>query len=140
MTIAESTSSGDFYGLEARLADRDRELLAVVRAFMPEEVAPIINDYWSREEFPHHLWSRMGDIGLGGVALEGYGCAGRGVLVDGFVTVEMASVDCSVATGLGVHSHLAMGAIHHCGSQEQKEDWLSGMKLRPEGLAVRSGA
>jgi glutaryl-CoA dehydrogenase len=39
----------------------------------------------------------------------------------------MASVDCSVATGLGVHNHLAMGSIHHCGSEEQKQAWLPRM-------------
>jgi glutaryl-CoA dehydrogenase len=50
---------------------------------------------------------------MGGMALEGYGCASRGVLVDGFVAMEMAAVDCSVATGLGVHNHLAMGSIGH---------------------------
>jgi glutaryl-CoA dehydrogenase len=69
----------------------------------------------------------MAQIGMGGMSLEGYGCANRGVLVDGFVAMEMASVDCSVATGLGVHNHLAMGAIHHCGSEEQKQAWLPRM-------------
>jgi len=74
---------------------------------MHEDVAPIINDYWSREESPHQVWPRMAELGIGGTALEGYGCAGRRVLVDGFVAMEMAAVDCSVATGLGVHNHLA---------------------------------
>ena len=64
---------------------------------------------------------------MGGMALEGYGCASRGVLVDGFVAMEMAAVDCSVATGLGVHNHLAMGSIYHCGSEEQKQAWLPRM-------------
>src|SRR6195952_4544967 len=41
--------------------------------------------------------------------------------------MELATVDSSVATGLGVHSHLAMGSIHHCGSEEQKEQWLPAM-------------
>jgi glutaryl-CoA dehydrogenase len=61
------------------------------------------------------------------MALDGYGCANRGVLVDGFVAMEMAAVDCSVATGLGVHNHLAMGSIHQCGSEEQKQAWLPRM-------------
>jgi glutaryl-CoA dehydrogenase len=117
----------DFYDIESLLAPEDRALLAEVRTFMAEDVAPIINDHWTREEFPQQVWPRMAEIGLGGVALEGYGCAGRGNVVDGFVTVEPASVDCSVATELGVHSHLAMGAIHHCGSEERKEDWLPRM-------------
>ncbi|MDX6686339.1 MAG: glutaryl-CoA dehydrogenase, partial [Baekduia sp.] len=123
----ELDPTSDFYALESVLADRDRAFLAEVRSFMRSEVAPIINDYWTREEFPHQVFPRVAEIGMGGMALEGYGCAGRGVLVDGFVAMELASVDCSVATGLGVHNHLAMGSIHHCGSEEQKEDWLPRM-------------
>jgi glutaryl-CoA dehydrogenase len=117
----------DFFNIEAVLADDDRRLLADVREFMRADVAPIINDYWSREEFPHQVWPRLADLGVGGVAIEGYGCPGRGSLVDGFVAMEMAAVDCSVATGLGVHNHLAMGSIYHCGSEEQKEEWLPPM-------------
>jgi glutaryl-CoA dehydrogenase len=117
----------DFYAIEDVLADRDRAFLADVRAYMRKEVAPIINDYWSREEFPHQVWPRVAELGLGGIAINGYGCAGRGVLVDGFIAMELAAIDCSVATGLGVHNHLAMGSIYHCGSEEQREEWLPPM-------------
>jgi glutaryl-CoA dehydrogenase len=117
----------DFYDIEALLPDADRALLADVREFMTSEVAPIINDYWSREEFPHQVWPRLAELGLGGLVLDGYGCPGRGPVLDGFVAMELATVDSSVATGLGVHSHLAMGSIHHCGSEEQKEQWLPQM-------------
>jgi glutaryl-CoA dehydrogenase len=127
MSPTELAPTSDFYSLEAVLPARDRAFLGEVRTFMREEVAPIINDYWSREEFPHEVFPRMAEIGMGGMALEGHGCAGRGVLVDGFVAMELAAVDCSVATGLGVHNHLAMGAIHHCGSEAQKEEWLPRM-------------
>src|SRR3954470_2016138 len=123
----ELDPTSDFYALESVLADRDRAFLREVRTFMRSEVAPIINDYWAREEFPHQIFPRAAEIGMGGMALEGYGCAGRGVLVDGFVAMELAAVDCSVATGLGVHNHLAMGSIHACGSEEQKARWLPAM-------------
>jgi glutaryl-CoA dehydrogenase len=126
-SVAELAQTSDFYDLESILPDDDRSFLADIRAFMRDEVGPIINDYWSREEFPHQVFPRMAEIGMGGIALDGYGCAGRGAVVDGFVAMELASVDCSVATGLGVHSHLAMGSIHHCGSEEQKEQWLPPM-------------
>jgi glutaryl-CoA dehydrogenase len=117
----------DFYDIETLLPDDDRALLADVREFMAREVAPIINDYWSREEFPHQLWPRLAELGLGGLVLDGYGCPGRGPVLDGFVAMELATVDSSVATALGVHSHLAMGSIHHCGSEAQKEEWLPRM-------------
>jgi glutaryl-CoA dehydrogenase len=127
MSNSELPATSDFYAMESTLPERDRALLAEIRTFMREEVGPIINDYWSREEFPHQVFPRMAEIGMGGMALEGYGCANRGVLVDGFAAMEMAAVDCSVATGLGVHNHLAMGSIHHCGSEEQKQAWLPRM-------------
>jgi glutaryl-CoA dehydrogenase len=124
---SELAPSSDFYALEAVLSRDDRAYVAAARDFMRAEVAPIINDFWSREEFPHQIWPRVAALDLGGVAIEGYGCAGRGVVVDGFIAMELAAVDCSVATGLGVHSHLAMGSIAHCGSEEQKEQWLPRM-------------
>jgi glutaryl-CoA dehydrogenase len=127
MSASELSATSDFYELESGLDDRDRDLLGDVRAFMREEVAPVINDYWSREEFPHQVFPRMAELGIGGVALEGYGCAGRGAVLDGFVAMELAAVDCSVATGLGVHNHLAMGSIYYCGSEEQKQAWLPRM-------------
>ena len=99
MLHLELPATSDFYSLESTLPDRDRALLADVRGFMREEVAPIINDFWSREEFPHQVFPRMAEIGMGGMALEGYGCASRGVLVDGFVAMEMAAVDCSSRPG-----------------------------------------
>src|SRR3954454_5665276 len=106
MTDTALPSTSDFYDIEALLPDDDRALLADVREFMAGEVAPIINDYWSREEFPHQVWARLAELGLGGLVLDGYGCPGRGAVLDGFVAMELASVD----SGLGVHSHLAMGS------------------------------
>ncbi len=80
--------TSDFFALESVLADEDRALIRRLRTFMHEEVAPIINDYWSREEFPHQVWKRFAELGIGGVAIDGYGCPGRGVLLDGFVAME----------------------------------------------------
>lgn len=101
MSGGELPATSDFYALESVLDDDDRAFVRSIRAFMQAEVAPIINDYWSREEFPHQIFPRVAELGVGGMALEGYGCAGRGVLVDGFVAMELAAVDCSVATGPG---------------------------------------
>ena len=127
MSTAELNETSDFYALESVLDDGKRAFLAGLRGFLREEVGPIINDFWAREEFPHHLFERLRDLGLGGMALDGYGCADLGVVLDGFVAMELAAVDCSVATALGVHNHLAMGSIHACGSEEQKQAWLPRM-------------
>jgi glutaryl-CoA dehydrogenase len=137
----------DFYALESLLDAGGRELLARVRAFMEKSVQPVINAYWTREEFPHELVPGMAALGVAGLAYEGYGCPGGGSLLDGMVAMEIARVDASMATFLGVHSGLAMGSIYLCGSEEQKQRWLPAMarmeKIGAFGLTepdVGSGA
>jgi glutaryl-CoA dehydrogenase len=117
----------DFYGIVAVLSQEDRDLLSRVRAFMEEKVAPIINDYWMRDEFPFDILPAMSNLGIAGTLYEGYGCPGRGTVLDGFVTMELSRVDPSIATFHGVHSGLAMGSIYLCGSEEQKQKWLPQM-------------
>ncbi|HEY3258666.1 MAG TPA: acyl-CoA dehydrogenase family protein [Pseudonocardiaceae bacterium] len=118
---------GDFYALADALPDNDRRLLARLRTFLEAEVAPIANWHWSREKFPHHLVGRLGELGVAGLSYDGYGCPGRSSLLDGFVALEFARVDPSMATFLGVHAGLAMGSIYLCGSEEQKRAWLPPM-------------
>src|SRR5262249_19276648 len=95
--------SGDFYDIGASLDEADRALVAKVRAFADEHVAPIINDYWSRAAFPFELIPHFGALGVGGLGFQGYGCAGRSSLVAGFVAMELATADSSMATFHGVH-------------------------------------
>ena len=123
----EDSPFSDFLGFELLLEEQDRELLSSVRAFMTREVEPVINDYWTRAEFPHELVPGMAELGIAGVAYDGPGCPGRGALVDGLVSMELARVDPSIATFMGVHGGLAMGSINLCGSEEQKERWLPAM-------------
>ncbi|HEY6408471.1 MAG TPA: acyl-CoA dehydrogenase family protein [Ktedonobacteraceae bacterium] len=119
--------NGDFYHISATLSEEDQELLRRVRAFMETEVAPIINQYWTREEFPHQLIPGLAALGIAGLAYQGYECPGKSSLLDGMVAMEMARVDSSIATFFGVHSGLAMGSIYLCGSDEQKQQWLPPM-------------
>src|SRR5947207_11752583 len=119
--------NGDFYHISATLSEEDQALLRRVRAFMETEVTPIINQYWTREEFPHQLIPGLAALGIAGLAYQGYGCPGKSSLLDGMVAMEMARVDSSIATFFGVHSGLAMGSIYLCGSDEQKQQWLPTM-------------
>jgi glutaryl-CoA dehydrogenase len=141
----------DFYLLEQLLDDDGRELLQRVRTFMEKSVQPVINHYWVREEFPFDLIGEMRTLGIAGLSYEGYGCPGGGIaqrcLLDGMIAMEIARVDSSIATFLGVHSGLAMGSIYLCGSDEQKQRWLPEMarmeKIGAFGLTepdVGSGA
>lgn len=118
----------DFYLLESTLTAQQREKLQQVRQFMVERIRPAINDYWTREEFPHTLLPEMARLEIAGSPYQGYGCPGESWLFDGFLTQELARVDCSIATFFGVHSGLAMGTLYLCGSQEQKERWLPPMR------------
>ncbi len=137
----------DFYELSDKLTPDQRELQLKVRNFMQTEVAPIVNDYWLRDEFPYELIPKMGELGLAGVTFEGYGCPNLPYLMEGVLAMEMARVDSSIATFFGVQSGLAMGSIYLCGSEEQKQEWLPAMnkmqKIGAFGLTepeVGSGA
>ena len=122
-----SAPDSDFYSLELLLDPAGRQKLQQVREFMEKEIEPVINRYWTREEFPRELIPAIGRLGIVGLAYDGYGCAGGGNLLDGMVAMELARVDSSMATFFGVHSGLAMGSIYLCGSQEQKQRWLPAM-------------
>jgi glutaryl-CoA dehydrogenase len=126
MSALPATTS-DFYELEALLADDDRALLRRVRAFMGEQVQPIINDYWTRARFPRHLIPEMAKLGIAGAQYSGFGCPGLSSLTDGMIAMELSRGDPSVATFMGVHGGLAMGSVYLCGSEEQKERWLPPM-------------
>jgi glutaryl-CoA dehydrogenase len=119
--------SADFYALEELLDDDGRELAARVRDFMEKSVAPVINHYWTREEFPHDLVPGLAQLGIAGLACEGFDCPGGSSLLDGMIAMELARVDPSIATFMGVHGGLAMGSIYLCGSREQKQRWLPAM-------------
>ena len=119
--------SSDFYGIEQLLTDAGRDAVRRTREFLVKEVEPVINGYWTREEFPHHLIPEIASLGIAGVAYEGYGCPGGGPLLDGVLAMELARSDPSMSTFLGVHSGLAMGSIYLCGTEEQKERWLPAM-------------
>jgi glutaryl-CoA dehydrogenase len=142
-----SAPDSDFYSLDLLLDPAGRQKLQQVREFMEKEVEPVINRYWTREEFPRDLIPAIAQLGIVGLAYDGYGCAGGGNLLDGMVAMELARTDSSIATFFGVHSGLAMGSIYLCGSEEQKQRWLPAMarleKIGAFGLTepeVGSGA
>jgi glutaryl-CoA dehydrogenase len=122
-----TTDPIDFYGLELLLNDSERSLLHAVRDFGDKQVAPIINDYWTRAAFPFELLPALRDLQIVGTPYTGYGCPGRSFLLDGLIAMELSTADPSIATFFGVHSGLSMGSIYLCGSEEQKQRWLPAM-------------
>src|SRR6201982_3300064 len=143
----EGSMSSDFYGIEQLRPAAARDPVRRTREFLVKEVEPVINGYWTREEFPFHLIPEIASLGIAGVAYEGSGCPGGGPLLDGVLAMELARSDPSMSTFMGVHSGLAMGSVYLCGSEEQKERWLPAMarmeKIGAFGLTepeVGSGA
>ncbi len=117
----------DFYEVIETLSADELALVKQVRAFMDAKVAPIITKYWADDAFPFELLPAFGELGIGGLGMQGYGCRGGSMLLFGFVAMEMARVDPSFATFFGVHDGLAMGSIYLGGSEEQKQKWLPPM-------------
>lgn len=118
----------DFYDLHELLTDEERETQLKVREFMQREIKPIVNNYWLKDEFPHQIIRPLAELNICGLTYHGYGCPGKSALLEGFLAMEMARVDCSVSTFFGVQSGLAMGSIYYCGSEEQKQKWLPPMQ------------
>ncbi|RSN67196.1 acyl-CoA dehydrogenase family protein [Actinomadura sp. WAC 06369] len=118
---------GDLYRMQDLLDEREQEIVGRVRAFLEEKVAPIANDCWARAEFPFDLIPGYAELGVAGLPYEE--CPGErpSSLLTGFLAMDMARVDPSMATFFGVHSGLAMGSIGRCGSPEQRARWLPAM-------------
>jgi glutaryl-CoA dehydrogenase len=120
-------ADADFYHLEYLLDDDERALLHRVRDFTEKQVAPVINRYWVAAQFPFELIDGLRELGIAGLPYAGYGCPGGRPLLDGLVALELARVDPSIATFMGVHGGLAMGSVYVCGSEEQRRRWLPPM-------------
>jgi glutaryl-CoA dehydrogenase len=119
--------STDYFFLREQLTEDQLAVLRRVRAFVEDEVLPVINDYWERAELPLPLLRRMGELGIVGEEIVGYGCPGMDPISCGLATMELSRADGSIATALGVQSGLAMKSIALLGSEEQKQRWLPEM-------------
>ena len=117
----------DFYAVDELLTTQEREVRDRVRAFCDREVIPIIDEYWETAQFPFELVPKLGELGVIGGIIDGYGCPGLSSVADGLVKCELARGDGSISTFQGVHSGLAMKSIAMLGSEEQKQRWLPAM-------------
>jgi len=118
---------GDFYAYEELLSDKEREQVERMREFLRRRVAPIVDDYWARAEFPFQLVEGFAKLGLMDWADPDSSEPRPSNLLVGIIALELAHADASVATFFGVHTGLAMGSILTCGSEEQKRRWLPAM-------------
>jgi glutaryl-CoA dehydrogenase len=119
--------TGDFYRFEDLLADQERQILVRLREFLRAKVVPIANECWARAEFPMHLVKDYAELGIARLSYPESPGPRPSSLLSGFLALEMAHADPSMATFVGVHTGLAMGSIAACGSDEQRGRWLPEM-------------
>lgn len=114
--------------LDAMLSEEQRLIRDTVRQYVDDRIRPEIADWFERGTLPAaELAREMGGIGLLGMHLEGYGCAGTDAISYGLANLELEAGDSGLRSLVSVQGSLAMFAIHHWGSEEQKQEWLPRM-------------
>jgi len=125
-TIGRSRGT-DFFRIADQLTLQERDYWRRTRDFVDDEVLPVINGYWERAEFPGTLVGRLGELGIVGDGITGYGCPPMSPIASGLIHLELNRGDGSLGTFLGVRAGLAMQSIAMLGSEEQKQRWLPPM-------------
>jgi glutaryl-CoA dehydrogenase len=117
--------SSDFYSYEDKLTDQEKEFILRLRSFLDEKVRPIMNGLWDRAEFfPREIVQGLADLGLFGSSWPETQRFPNSATFRGWVALELARVDASVATLVGMQNGLVMGSIAVAGSPEQRAEWL----------------
>jgi len=120
----ESLSS-DFYGYENALSDQEKDLIVRLREFLEAEVRPIVNEHWANAEFfPRSIVKGLADLGLFGQPWKETRAFENTAVFRGWVALELARVDASLATLVGMQNGLVMGSIAVAGDQAQRDEWL----------------
>ncbi|APH44307.1 acyl-CoA dehydrogenase [Microbacterium sp. 1.5R] len=122
MTVVPDLLDFDEMLSDDEWATRDR-----VRAFVDARIRPHIADWYDRAIFPTELVPELAELGLLGMHLSGYGCAGRSAVEYGLAAMELEAGDSGLRTFVSVQGSLAMSAIHKHGSEDQKQEWLPRM-------------
>lgn len=123
----DTPGAGSLLDLDWQLTDEELKLRARVREWVRERIAPSIKGWYEQAVFPREITTELGELGLLGMHLDGYGCAGRSAVEYGLACLELEAGDSGVRTFVSVQGSLAMTAIHTFGSPEQKQQWLPEM-------------
>ena len=117
----------DIFRLEDQLTEEERMIKDNVRDYCNKSLMPRILEANRNENFHPEIYQEMGELGILGASIKGYGCAGVGYVSYGLITREIERVDSSYRSAFSVQSSLAMYAIYQFGSEGQKEDLLPQM-------------
>jgi glutaryl-CoA dehydrogenase len=117
----------DFLDVESQLTSEERMIRDSVRQFVRNRVLPDIDKWFELGEFPREVATELGSLGLLGMHLEGYGCAGTNAVSYGLACMELEAGDSGFRSFVSVQGSLAMFPIWKHGSEEQKQEWLPRM-------------
>jgi glutaryl-CoA dehydrogenase len=117
----------DLLNIDDQLSDEERLLRDTVQAFTSERVLPHVSDWFEAGTLPREVMPELGKLGLLGMHLTGYGCAGAGAVAYGVACRELEACDSGLRSATSVQGSLAMFPIWQFGSEEQKAEWLPRM-------------
>ncbi len=118
----------ELFALDQLLSSEELEIAAVVRRWVEEAVKPSVAEWFESGELPaRELALELGKLGVMGMHLDGYGCAGLGAVAYGLACLELEAGDSGIRSLVSVQGSLAMKAIHAFGSEEQRQQWLPPM-------------
>ena len=124
---ARAADGSDLLGIEHLLSDEERAIQELVRRFVSERLEPRVRGWFEAGELPRELAVELGELGLLGMHLKGYGCAGASAVAYGLACLELEAGDSGLRSFVSVQGSLAMAAIAKFGSDVQKERWLPPM-------------
>jgi glutaryl-CoA dehydrogenase len=127
-TATAAVDPRDFLGIDRLLSDEERDIRDTVRTFVRDRVLPHVGDWFEEARFPtDELAPQLGKLGVLGMHLQGYGCAGASATAYGLACMELEAGDSGLRSLVSVQGSLAMYAIWRWGSEEQKLQWLPRM-------------
>jgi glutaryl-CoA dehydrogenase len=124
---ALSPDAHDFLELEQLLSEEERMVAHTVRQLVNEKIKPNVGEWFENHEFPKEMALEFGKLGMLGMHLDGYGCAGMSAVAYGSACLELEAGDSGARSFVSVQGSLAMFPIWKFGSEEQKQEWLPRM-------------
>lgn len=126
--MADTRTVTDLFALDSLLSDDEKQIRDTVRKFSDDKIRPHVAQWFEDATIPvRELAKELGGLGVLGMHLDGYGCAGMSATTYGLACLELEAVDSGIRSLVSVQGSLAMFAIHHWGSEEQKTEWLPRM-------------
>ena len=127
MSSAPQTPA-ELMSIDYLLSEEERAIRDVVREYVDARIRPDVADWFESGEIPaRELARELGELGVLGMHLEGYGCQGTSAVAYGLACLELEAGDSGIRSLVSVQGSLAMYAIHEFGSEEQKQEWLPRM-------------